>query len=323
MFDWEMMEQVAFMYLRAMSFNSIVAVLQSWFDDDIFSKSLLIDHIEKLADTIPSNKEVTIWLHPKRSGLFALDGTWMTYRGEEIVLLILFDVETLDVVSWSVARDETEESYSELIRGVFDEIQGSVKGFFCDGDPGLLKALRTFFPGIPIQLCVFHKYARAGQIIPFVHTKTPMDREIKRRVETILFASSKKEAIDCLADLQRYAREHYDYEKLRKIIGVLKRNFDLLLTHFEYPDMSPYNNTLEGFNYLVKRKTRLMKGFKKEENIHRWLKLILLDWRFHPLTSSEFPNRRGKSPLELSGCELPRIRNWMTYIRKQYGEKTT
>ena len=187
----------------------------------------------------------------------------------------------------------------------------------------MLKVLKETYPGIPIQLCVFHKYARAGQVVPFVRPKNELDREIKRRVEAVLFAKTKKEAQTELASLDAYAREHGEYEKLKKIVGVLKRNFELLLTHFDNPEMSPYNNTLEGFNYLVKRKTRLMKGFKKEDNIERWLKLILLDWRFHTLSSSEFPDRRGKSPLELAGCDLPKIRNWMTFLRKEYGERAT
>jgi transposase-like protein len=323
MFDREMIEQAAFMYLRALSFQSIVDILRSWFEKDIFSKRLLIDHIERLTDMIPEHREVSEWLHPVRSGFYALDGTWMKLHGQDFVLLILLDVVTLDVVSWTVADEENEESYTQLIAKAYDEISGSAKGFFCDGDPGLLKALRLVFPGVPIQLCVFHKYARTGQIIPFTRTRTPIDREIKARVERILFASTKEVAMEELVSLQRYALEHQEYDKLKKIVGVLKRNFDLLLTHYDNPEMSPYNNTLEGFNYLVKRKVRLMKGFKKVDNIHRWLKLILLDWRFHRLASSEFPNRRGRSPLELAGCELPKIRNWMTFIRQEYHSKTT
>ena len=323
MFEREMIEQAAFMYLRAMSFQSIVDILRSWFDEDIFSKHMLISHIEHLADELPEQEEVTSWLHPKRSGYYALDGTWMKFRGEDFVLLILLDVVTLDIVSWYVVEEESEASYAKLIQQVKEEIQGDIKGFFCDGEPGLLKVLRTSFPTVPVQLCVFYKYARAGQVIPFTHPKTEIDREIKRRVEKVLFAKTKQEAMEQLASLQQYAKEHNEYEKLKKIVGLLKRNFDLLLTHYDNPEMSPYNNTLEGFNYLVKRKTRLMKGFKKNDNIHRWLKLILLDWRFHSLSSSEFLTRRGKSPLELSGCELPKIRNWMTFVRKEYLEKTT
>lgn len=323
MFAYEMIEQAAFMYLRAMSFQSIVDILRSWFDEDVFSKDVLIGHIEELSDRLPSHREVTERFRPKRSGYYALDGTWMKLRGEDFVLLIILDVKTLDIVSWHVAEEESEASYARLMNQAHDEMNGSIKGFFCDGEPGLLKVLEETYPDIPIQLCVFHKYSRAGQVIPFVRPKTELDKEIKARVEKILFAKTKKEAQAELASLDAYAREHGEYEKLKKIVGALKRNFDLLLTHFDNPEMSPYNNTLEGFNYLVKRKTRLMKGFKKEDNIERWLKLILLDWRFHTLSSSEFVDRRGKSPLELAGCDLPKIRNWMTFLRKEYGGRAT
>jgi hypothetical protein len=83
--------------------------------------------------------------------------------------------------------------------------------------------------------------------------------------------------------------------------------------------MSPYNNVLEGFNYIVKRRIRLMKGFKKPINITRWLKLLLLDWRFHLLKETEFKTRRNKSPLQLAGaCLPPKIYNWLTFVRKNY-----
>jgi transposase-like protein len=186
-----------------------------------------------------------------------------------------------------------------------------------------LKALQELFPKTPIQLCVFHKYARAGQVISFKYIKNDIDKEIKQKVEAILFAPTKQEAIDNLKELEIYAKEHQKYAKLKKIIGVLKCNFELLLTHFDNPEMSPYNNTLEGFNYIVKRKTNLMKGFKKPVNIGRWIKLIMLDWRFHKLAESTFKKRKNKSPLELSECNLPKIYNWMSYIRKNYPNPPT
>ena len=61
-----------------------------------------------------------------------------------------------------------------------------------------------------------------------------------------------------------------------------------------------------------------MKGFKKPININRWIKLIMLDWRFHKLTESEYKERRNKSPLELADCKLPKIYNWMRYVRENY-----
>ena len=148
--------------------------------------------------------------------------------------------------------------------------------------------------------------------------KNEIDREIKKKVEAVLFAKSKQEAIDSIEKLKEYAQKNKKYKKLQEIVGVLKRNFDLLLTHFDNPEMSPYNNVLEGFNYIIKRKTKLMKGFKKPINIARWIKLIMLDWRFHPLKESEFKSRKNKSPLELTGCDLPKIYNWMRFIRENY-----
>jgi transposase-like protein len=323
MFTRSVIAQAIFMYLRGMSLNATVAIFRSWYNTDIFSKATLIKHIEEYAEQIPGHFEISKWLKPTRSGYYALDGTWMKYRGRDIVLLILFDVKTLDIVNWRIALEESRESYDKLLVDVYSEINTNIKGFFCDGDPGLLKAIKDLFPQAPIQLCIFHKYQRAGQLIPFKRIKNDIDREIKKKVEAVLFAKSKDEAIASLDNLKRYAREHQKYEKLQKVIGVLKRNFHLLLTHFDHEEMSPYNNVLEGFNYIVKRKTNLMKGFKKPININRWLKLIMLDWRFHYLTESQFENRRNKSPLELAGCELPKIHNWVKFVYKNYRKSRT
>jgi transposase-like protein len=323
MFTRSVISQAIYMYLRSLSLNSVSDIFRSWFDADVFSKDTLISHIEEYCDQIPNHFEITGWLKPKRSGLYALDGTWLKYRGRDIVLLILLDVKTLDIVNWRIAREENRAAYNRLLVEAYAEIADNIRGFHCDGDPALLKAIKDIFPKVPIQLCVFHKYSRAGQLIPFARIKNETDKEIKRLTEKVLFAPTKQEAIASLAQLQRYAREHQKHKKLKELIGVLKRNFDLLLTHFDNPEMSPYNNVLEGFNYIVKRRTKLMKGFKKPININKWLKLILADWRFHVLRESQFKDRKNKSPLQLAGCELPKINNWVKYLYKNYPKLPT
>jgi transposase-like protein len=311
------------MYLRGISLNTTASIFRSWFNTNVFSKVSLLKHIEEYSDQIPDHSQITEWLKPARSGYYAIDGTWLKYRGKGIVLLILLDVKTLDIVSWRVAREESRESYNKLLVDAYSEINSNIKGFFCDGDPGLLEAIKDLFPYTPIQLCVFHKYTRAGQIISFKHIKNDVDKEIKKKVEAVLFANSKESALSNMAELKRYAREHQNYKKLQKLIGALKRNFDLLLTHFDHQDMSPYNNVLEGFNHIIKRKTKLMKGFKKPVNINKWIKLIITDWRFHYLNESEFKNVKNKSPLGLAGCELPKIYNWIDYVHKNYPKRGT
>lgn len=322
MYTVPMVEYVAYLYLRSLSFNQVIAILGAFYQKDVFTKDRLIDHIEQMADRMPEHGMISRWLKPKRSGYYAIDGTWLKYRGRDIVLLILFDVRTLDTVAYTIAREETEAAYLELIEQAMPEISVGIKGFFCDGEPSGIKVLRAKFNGVPIQLCVFHKYTRVNQLVPFVRPRTKLDREIKERVEKILFAETKNAALTALQELQQFARENQGHEKLKQVVGIIKRNFDLLLTHFDHPEMSPYNNVLEGFNHIIKRRTRLMKGFKKPINIHRWLKLLLLDWRFHPLKESEFAWRRNKSPLQLAGVELPKIYNWFFYVRKNYKKST-
>ena len=318
MYTVKIIEYVTYMYLRTLSFNQVNAILRAFYERDVFTKSQLIGHIEELTDRIPGHQAVSRWLKPQRSGYYALDGTWLKYRGCDIVLLILFDVVTLDTIAYHVAADETKDAYSTLLDLALPEISLGMNGFFCDGDPGLLALLRERFPGKPIQLCVFHRYARLGQLIPFRYCKSALDKQIKERVEKVLFAGSKSAAINALHELEQFAKQNQGYGKLQKAIAVLHHNFELLLTHFDHPEMSPYNNVLEGFNHVLKRRIRLMKGFKKDINIDRWIKLLILDWRFHTLKASEFKERRKKTPLELAGVSLPVMYNWLTYVRKNY-----
>ena len=318
MYTIKLMEHVTFMYLRSMSFNEVNAILRSFYERDVFTKATLLDHIEQLTDRMPDHQSISRWLKPKRSGYYALDGTWIKYRGEDRVLLILFDVETLDTVAYFVAEAETKAAYTALLKLAESEISVGVKGLFCDGDPGLLAVLKDLYEGVPIQVCVFHKYKRVGQLIPFRHPRNDLDKAIKERVAQILFAKSKESAVKALHDLEQFAKENQGYKKLDEVIGVVHENFELLLTHFEHSEMSPYNNVLEGFNHIIKRRIRLMKGFKKDINIDRWIKLLILGWRFHPLKESVFDNRKDKMPLELAGVELPEIFNWLTFVRKNY-----
>lgn len=318
-FTRDMAEAMACIYVRCLSFDQTRSILRAIYWRDVISKPTLIKHCEAIADRLPSLWNVSQWLKPKRSGFYALDGTWLKYRGKDIVLLILLDIETLDIVSYCVAEEENNESYRKLIDPVREEIRNP-RGFFCDEDSGLLKMLRDDYPGVPIQLCVFHKYMGVSRKVPFKYKKKdPINQQVKILVEKVLFATTRVEAEIALVQLKLFALKNHAVKKVQQALAVISQNYELLMTHFEHADMNDrYNNALEGFNAVVKRKTRLMKGFEKEQNIDRWIKLILLDWRFHPLNHSRMKERRGKSPLELSGCDLPDIPNWITYLRKEY-----
>lgn len=321
-FDNKMINWIGYIYLRSFSLYSTVEIVRSFYEKDYLTKDAVLAHLEQLVDQLPSVSETTRLFKPARSGYYAFDGLWFKFHGANKVLIICFDAASLDLVNYLIADDENYISYGRLINLVNMAEPGiltGAKGFYADGELGLLKQLKDNYGKVPLQLCVFHKYTRSNQIIPFIRAKG-IDKTIKSMVEKVLFAPTKDEAIASLDSLKRYAREHQQNDKLRKIVGVLKRNFHLLLTHFDNPDMSPYNNVLEGFNHIIKRKIRLMKGFKKELNMDRWLKFILLDYRFHKVHSSGFIGRNGKSPLELALVNLPKYHNWINLVRKKVGK---
>jgi len=316
-FSTRMVDYLAYIYLHSLSLEDTVGIVRAFFQKDYLTKDTVLDHLEQLIDRLPSVDKISKKFKPARSGYYAWDGTWLKFQGRDIVLLICFDVVSLDVVSYLVAPDECYETYLVLINIIKQtepDILANAKGFFCDGELGLLKILRERYSATPLQLCVFHKYSRAGQIIPFVHANG-MDKDIKERVEKVLFAPTKQLAIYNLVELKRYASKHQQNRKLKKIIGILKRNFELLLTHFDHPEMKRDNNLLECFNGIIKPRLDLMKGFKIQENLDRYLKLFLLEYRFHPLKESRFKDRRGKSPLQVAGVILVPYYNFLTYLR--------
>lgn len=318
-------EYVVALYLRSLSLNTVIQVVRIQFEKDLLSKQTILECIEKAADKLPSLDDIDNLLHPKRSGFLAFDGVWYRYRGINFVLLVCFDPITFDIVSYLIAEQESLSSYQKLIQRVFPKLKDiPIKGIYCDGDRGLIKAVKLSFPGVPIQVCVVHKEFRLGQLLPFkrAYTSKALAPDFKKKVrffkekaESIIYAETKKEAEENFEKLKEFVVKEKD-EKFKKAFGSLKYNFKYLLTHFDYPDMERDNNIIEGFNSIIKRRLKLLKGFKKPANIDRYIKLVLLDYRFHELVESRSPKRRNKTPLELSGISLPKYYNFIKYLRE-------
>lgn len=315
-FDPKLATLSAFIYLRSLSLNKTVEISQAFYEEDVLSKKTVLKMIETVSDIIPSQQAITKHFKPQRSGYYALDGTWFKYLGNDFVLLVCFDVKTLDVVEYSICESETYQAYKDLLLSCGEELNNA-KGFFFDGDPGLIKTLKELFPTVSKQLCVFHKQRRCAQIIPFVRTSKE-NEPLKDYVNKVLYATSTVAACQALHDFSVYVKDHKHHSNAQKLLGSLKTNFEYLITHFENPEMSPYNNVLEGFNAIINTRINLMKGFKKGLNVHRHIKLIIVDYRLHRLKESRFKDRNGKSPLELAGCNIPKFYNSIDFILDKF-----
>ncbi len=325
--DDSFVEHVVFVYLECLSLNVTINIIRATYRENILTKSLVLSFIEQIADSLPALSEIDRIYQPKRSGYLAFDGVWFQYGKGQIVLLVAFDPETFDIVAASWEDDETQAGYERLITDVVNKIGAvNVKGTYGDGDKGLIKALKVLLPATPFQMCVFHKELRMGQIVPVKSVRvskklTPYQKHdikvFQLLFREVVYAETKDKSVEALERLKQYVKSSYHQqpERFKKAYRSLIQNFKFTLTHFDQKHMRRDNNLIESFNSCLKPRLRLMKGFKKEENLDRYLKLFLLSYRFHSLKESENEVRAGRSPLEIAGVNLPEFYNFLTFLR--------
>lgn len=328
-FDDSFIEHVVFIYLHCLSLNTTITLIREQYDTDVLTKGSILTFIESVADALPSIDDIDGIYHPTRSGYLALDGVWFSYGQEEIVLIVAFDPESFDIVGAIWADDETQEGYETVLTQAVNKIGAvNMKGLYADGDNGFLAAWKKLLPTVPFQLCVFHKELRMGQVVPVkrVSTSKQMTDREKHDIKVfqllfreVIYAYDKSSSITALERLKAYVKSnsHSYPEKFQKAYRSLIHNFSYTLTHFDHPHMRRDNNLLECFNGCMKPRLRLMRGFKKKANLDRYLKLFLLDHRFHELTESRFKARRGKTPLEIAGATIPVYRNFLRLLREE------
>ena len=320
-------EYVVYVYLRCLSLNTTVDLVRATYEKELLTKQQVLDFIELVADALPAIDDIDSLLTPRRSGFLALDGVWFSYNKEEIVLLVCFDPVSFDIITAAFEPDETEDGYTRLLTAAINKLGSqSIKGVYGDGDNGLLASLKKLIPFVPFQLCVVHKELRMGQFVPVKslhHSKHFTDQQ-KHDIKTFqflfreaIYAKTKEDSVAALERLGKYVKQN-PQERFLKAYRSLSRNFSLTLTHFAHPQMERDNNLLECFNGIIKPRLKLMKSFKKKENLDRYLKLFLLEFRFRPLKESRFKERRGNSPLQLGDVYLPQYYNFLTFLRKQF-----
>lgn len=326
-FDDSFIEVVVFIYLQSLSLNTTVTVVRSIYHVEILTKQQVLEMIEIVTDALPTIDDIDRLFNPKRSGYLAFDGVWFQYGKEQIVLLVAFDPETFDIVSARWEEDETQAGYENLIIDATNKIGvTNIRGVYGDGDNGLILAVKTLLPTVPFQMCVFHKELRMGEVIPVksVSRSRQMTPKTKHDIKVfqllfreVIYAKNKDKSYEALERLKKYvgSKIHTQPERFQKAYRSLLHNFKYTLTHFDHEGMRRDNNLLECFNGCLKPRLKLMRGFKKKENLNRYLKLFLLEFRFHALKESRFKDRRGKSPLEVAGVFLPKYYNFLEYLR--------
>lgn len=320
-------EWVAFVYLRALSLNRAIEIARVTHEQDILSKGTLLSLLELVSDELPTHQDITNLFHPQRSGHLAFDAVFFKWKRIGFGILFAFDPKTFDVIRYRVAPDEGRPSWDSFISQTAAHCRKyriEAAAVYSDGAKYLVPSVKKYFGEVPYQLCVVHKLVRMGQKVPVksvYHSRkmSKTEREsilaFKSRFEAVLFAETKPESLKKMEQLKAWVKDHPD-PRFKTALNGLKRNFRLTLTHFSHPGMLRDNNMIEAFNAIISVKFDLFKGFKKLENIDRWLKLVLLDYRFRPMTEARDSQSRNSSPLQRALANIPPHYNWIKLLRK-------
>ncbi len=98
-------------------------------------------------------------------------------------------------------------------------------------------------------------------------------------------------------------------------------------THFFHPGMPRTNSIIEGVIRILSRKIDDTDGFESfppeadptqaDETAWNSLKLLIMNYRFHPFSCSRIKYHNGLSPLELAGVDIS-IFNWVEFSQKKF-----
>lgn len=147
------------------------------------------------------------------------------------------------------------------------------KSVTIDGRRGVIKLLKTRYPGMPIQMCQFHQ----SQIIRRYTTnnpKTSCAKDLKvlmkcmTEVDYVMFKSLLETLYEIYEDFLKERNEYgqFKHRKLRSAFRSLKTNLPYLFTCKDFPDLNIPNttNSCDGSFAHWKQKVKIHRGLKKE-----------------------------------------------------------
>lgn len=199
-----------------------------------------------------------------------------TYFRRGFGVMVFKDFYSNRNLDWRYIKTETIGLYKQGI-GLLKMKGWIIKAIVCDGKRGLFKA----FPGIPVQMCLFHQKAIIRRYLT-QNPRTQASRELKEL--SYQLKNIDKESWILTLDhwhskWQNYLKEktinpitgkwHYTHKRLRSAYRSLKTNTPYLFTYQDHPELRISNTTnpLEGIFKELKTKLRNHAGLKDEMKI--------------------------------------------------------
>lgn len=220
---------------------------------------------------------------PSQIDSISLDGTWF---GAHCYLIATFRSKAPKEypLKFEIVPSETTYSWMQFLKNL-----PKPNVFVCDGQKGLLKAIKLLFPHTKIQICLFHVYRRIKSYLT-LHPKTEAGKDLLL-IAKVLLSKLKHSGLYSVKDLSEVWIEWLNiwYEKYHDFINqktylknggwfrthknvwsayrTLKRNLDkgMLFVFVDEPNVPRTNNGLEGgYNSQIKQKSKYHLGSNLE-----------------------------------------------------------
>lgn len=197
----------------------------------------------------------------EKAGIVAIDGTSIVKR--KAAVLIVQDIAVSKPISWKFIGYENFETWFNFLTLLWQQgLNPSV--IICDGQKGLIKAIRTVWPETVIQRCVIHIH-RQAKIWITQHPKTKAGRELLVTVNTLLKVRTKRQKRRWLRTFRRWEKKHhnflkektiasesskrhwwYTHRKIRAVRSLIKNAIPDLFRYLNNPMIPRTSNHVEG-----------------------------------------------------------------------------
>lgn len=259
------------LYSRGMTTRDIQGAIKELYDGAEISHSVIANVTDAVID------EVIAWQNR------SLDSTYPIVFLDCIVVKVHQDKRVIKKAIY-LALGITEEGHKDLLGlwisenegskfwlGVLTELQNrGVKDVFIfavDGLSGFPEAIGAGYPQAKIQLCIVHMVRNSLRYVP-----TKDMKEVARDLKAIYNSASLSEAETALDEFsKKWASKYPHIEKS------WRRNWDNLITIFDYPDeirkIFYTTNAIESLNSVIRKAIRNRKIFATDRSA---LKVVYL-----------------------------------------------
>lgn len=205
------------------------------------------------------NEEVTAQAIEAGDEVFILDGYYIQYAAT----ILIGQTTANQVVSWLFTYAENYFTWSQFLA----EITSFPIAVVCDGQRGLLKAIRERWPGIIIQRCQFHVIHHVNLLLTR-HPETQAARDFKSLTNRMSRVKTEADLKVWLSDFRNWYQTyhqflkektyrpwatptgrrkwHYTHGHLHAAFAHVKNAIPNLFGYVRYPQIPNTSNRIEG-----------------------------------------------------------------------------